>query len=83
MKFNIEDITDKDVDIAMNFKSTYGELVKAHDLAEKLKSRFDCNDEVWRKICMILYAYKLGEMQGTRNERAKNKRRAYCIGGAE
>lgn len=71
MKFNIEDITDKDIDIAMNFNATWGEVTKALDLVEKIKPKFDCNDETWRKMCMILYAYKLGEMQGKREERAK------------
>ena len=74
MEFNIEKITDKDIEKVMNYNATYGELMKAHDLVTgKLENKFKCNDPIWENMCMVLYAYKLGEMQGKRTERARRK----------
>ncbi|NFG22409.1 hypothetical protein FDF11_01755 [Clostridium botulinum] len=83
MKFNIKNITDNDIEKIMRYNATFGKFINMMDLAEKLKPRFDCNDEVWQKMCMILYAYKLGEMQGKREERLKRKGKSYIAGGVD
>lgn len=82
MKFNIETITNEDVEIAMNYNATFGECSKTIDLVNKIRPKFDCSDPTWDKMCLALYAYKLGEMQGKRAERARHKNNTYCVGGA-
>ena len=72
MKFNIESTTQKDIEIAIKYNATYDELIKSADIAMKIeKTVFKSRDPLWNKICMFLYSYKLGEMQGKREERAK------------
>ena len=73
MEFNIENITDEDIKKVMNYNATYEELMKAHDLVTGKLDKFKCNEPIWRNMCMVLYAYKLGEMQGKRTERARRK----------
>lgn len=71
MKYNIKTITDKDIEVVMNYNAEFGEITKAIDLIKCLKPKYGCNDELWEKMSLVLYAYKLGEMQGKRAERAK------------
>ena len=73
MKLNIETITSKDINIVKNYNATYEEVEKAIDLIDYLKPKYRCNEELWEKMSIILYAYKLGEMQGKRYERAKRR----------
>lgn len=73
MESNIEKITDKDINIVRKYSAEFGEMSKAIDLIESLKPKYECEDELWVKMSMILYAYKLGEMQGKREERARRK----------
>ena len=75
MGYNIKNITDEDIRKVLNCEFTVEELSKAFDLAtEKLETKIKGNNPLWDKMCITLYAYKLGEMQGKRAERAKKRR---------
>lgn len=73
MELRINKITEKDINTVMNYNADFEETTKAIDLIGNLNPKYECNDELWQKMSMILYAYKLGEMQGKRQERAKKK----------
>lgn len=73
MELNINKITEKDINIVKKYNAKFGEISKAIDLMENLKPKYECNDELFQKMSMILYAYKLGEMNGKRQERARKK----------
>lgn len=67
-------ITDKDINIVKHYNSTFKELSKARELITNLEPEYELNSEVWEKTCLILYAYKLGIMQGKREERARRSK---------
>ena len=74
MKFVIDNkITEADIDVVMNYNTIFGEDIDALELSSKIEEKFNCSNEQWNKICIALFAYKLGEMQGKRQERAKKK----------
>ena len=68
------EITDKDINIVKNYNTTLKELSKARELITNLEPEYELNSEVWEKACILLYAYKLGEMQGKREERARRSK---------
>lgn len=73
MKYSIENITKEDIAIATKYNSTYKELVSAYDLVEIIG-----NDPIMNnKACIALVAYKLGQIQGKREERARRREKQY------
>lgn len=75
MKYNIENITREDIKITSKYNATYEELMSAFDLAEIMENEIiQCNEPMWRKMCMVLYAYKLGVMHGKREERRRERK---------
>lgn len=72
MKYSIENITKEDIAIATKYNATYKELVSAYDLVEIIE-----NDPMYNKACIALFAYKLGQMQGKREERARKREKQY------
>lgn len=78
MKYNIENVTEEDIAIATKVKVTFGELKSTYDLVKIIKNKaFTSDDPIWEKICMVSYAYKLGQMQGKREERARRRKKQY------
>lgn len=74
MKYSIENVTKEDITIATKYNATFGELRSTVDFVERLENEvFTSSDPMWNKMCMVLYAYKLGVMQGKREERARRK----------
>lgn len=74
MKNSIENITREDVLAAIKYNATFGELESIFDLVKIIENEsMKCSDLIWQKMCVALYAYKLGEMQGKREERMKKK----------
>lgn len=74
MKYNIENATKEDIAIVAKYNATFGELRSTVDFVERIeKEVFTSNDQMWNKMCMVLYAYKLGVMQGKREERARRR----------
>lgn len=72
MRYSIENATKEDIEIVTKYNATFGELRSAVDFVERIENQvFTSNDEIWNKMCMVLYAYKLGQMQGKREERAR------------
>lgn len=80
MKYSIENITREDINITSKYNATYEELMSAFDLAGIMENEIiQCNEPTWRKMCMVLYSYKLGVMHGKREERSRennSKRKA-------
>ncbi len=83
MNFNIKNITDNDIEKIMRYDATFGEFINMMDLVKKLQMKFSCDNEHWNKMCMVLYTYKLGVMQGKREERLKRKGKSYIAGGVD
>lgn len=73
---NIENVTEEDIITIIKYNATFGELTSIFEIAEKIKKRsFQSKDPMWEKMCMGLYFYKLGEIQGKRKERVRRKLR--------
>ena len=80
----IKNITHGDIEnIVKNYDLTFGEVSGAIDLTDIIKkfNKFDNNDIKWNTACAMAFAFKLGEMQGKREERSKRKV-SQIIGGA-
>lgn len=74
MKYSMENATREDINIATKYNATFDELTGAFDFVEKIENEvFTSKDPVWNKMCMVLYAYKLGLMHGKREERLRKK----------
>ena len=74
-EFSMKNITEEDINIAIKYNATYEELTIAHDvIIEKIKSKFPSyNSSTWFEMLTVIIAYKLGQMQGKREERAKRR----------
>lgn len=70
-KYSIESITDEDIKNVWHYNSTYSDLIKAQELTKKIKNKLDVDEPMWCNMVSMVMAYKLGEMQGKRQERAK------------
>lgn len=80
----IKNITYGDVEnIVKNYDLTFGEVSGAISLVEIVKEidRFTGNDDKWNMACAMAFAFKLGEMQGKREERFRRKK-SQLVGGA-
>ena len=74
MKNSIENITREDINIIKKYDATYSEGLSAIDFVEIIENEIiKCDEPTWEKMYIALYAYKLGEMYGKREERAKRK----------
>lgn len=72
MRYSIENATKEDIEIVAKYNATFRELRSTVDFVERIENQvFTSDDEIWNKMCMVLYAYKLGQMQGKREERAR------------
>jgi len=72
MGYNIENVTKEDIEILTKYDATFEELISARNFSERIENEvFTSNNEMWNKINLVLYAYKLGQMQGKREERAR------------
>ncbi len=72
MLYNIENVTKEDIEILAKYDANFEELISAGNFAERIENEvFTSNNEMWNKINLVLYAYKLGQMQGKREERAR------------
>lgn len=80
MEFNIENVTKGDINVIMKYDAKIGEMSKARSMIIDLEKTYDDTNAEWTKMCMMLFAYKLGEMQGKRQERAR-KRKVGVING--
>lgn len=75
MKNSINNITKEDIIAVIKYNATFGELTSIVEVAEEIEKRcFSCKDPIWDKMCMGLYFYKLGEMQGKREERSRRNK---------
>lgn len=73
----IKNITHGDIEnIVKNYDLTFGEVSGAIDLMDIIKkfNKFDNNDIKWNTACAMAFAFKLGEMQGKREERSRSKK---------
>lgn len=80
----IQNITYGDAkNIVENYELTFGELTGAIDLMDIIKefNKFNNNDVKWNAGCAMAFAFKLGVMQGKREERSKRKA-SKLVGGA-
>lgn len=75
MKYNLENITKEDIEKVIKHNATFEELESVFDFIEKIENEaYISNVPTWKKMCIALYGYKLGEMQGKRQERARRKK---------
>lgn len=75
MKYNLENITKEDIEKVIKHNATFEELESVFDFIEKIENEACISNEpTWDKMCIALYGYKLGEMQGKREERARRKK---------
>lgn len=75
MKYNLENITKEDIEKVIKHNATFEELESVFDFIEKIENEaYISNVPTWNKMCIALYGYKLGEMQGKRQERARRKK---------
>lgn len=74
MEKTIKNISKEDIITTIKYKATFEELQSVFELVEEIeKEVFPCKDPIYAKMCIGLYFYKLGEMQGKREERARRK----------
>ena len=74
MKYSIENATKEDIEILAKYDATFEELISARNSLERIENEvFTSNNEMWNKVNLVLYAYKLGQMQGKREERTRRK----------
>ncbi|MDU1033995.1 hypothetical protein [Clostridium sp.] len=74
MKYSIENATKEDIEILAKYDATFEELISARNFLERIENEvFTSNNEMWNKVNLVLYAYKLGQMQGKREERTRRK----------
>ena len=72
MGYNIENVTKEDIEILAKYDATFEELISARNFLERIENEvFTSNNEMWNKVNLVLYAYKLGQMQGKRIQRAR------------
>lgn len=72
MGYNIENVTKEDIEILAKYDATFEELISARNFLERIENEvLTSNNEMWNKVNLVLYAYKLGQMQGKRKERAR------------
>lgn len=72
MGYNIENVTKEDIEILTKYDATFEELISARNFSKRIEYEvFTSNNEMWNKINLVLYSYKLGQMQGKREERAR------------
>ena len=80
----IKNITFGDVKtIVENYELTFAELTGSVELIDIIKrfNKFDNGDIKWNTACAMAFAFKLGEMQGKREDRSRRKV-SQIIGGA-
>ena len=83
-KLSFKSINYGDIEnIVKNYDLTFGELTGAIDLMDIIKkfNKFDNGDLKWNTACAMAFAFKLGETQGKREERAR-RRKSQVVGGA-
>lgn len=72
MGYNIENVTKEDIEILTKYDATFEELISARNFSKRIEYEvFTSNNEMWNKINLVLYSYKLGQMQDKREERAR------------
>ena len=79
----IKNITLGDVKtIVENYDLTFAELTGSVELIDIIKrfNKFDNGDTKWNTACAMAFAFKLGEVYGKREERARRK--SQVVGGA-
>lgn len=72
----IKNITHGDIEnIVSNYDLTFGEVAGSLSLIDIIKkfNKFDNNDAKWNAACAMAFTFKLGEMQGKREERSRRK----------
>lgn len=75
MKYSIKNTTREDINIIAKYDASYEDGIKAFDLVEIIESEtFKCDNLSWEKMCIALYAYKLGVMHGKREERTRKRK---------
>lgn len=80
----IKNITLGDVKtIVENYDLTFAELTGSVELIDIIKrfNKFDNGDTKWNTACAMAFAFKLGEVYGKREERAR-RRKSQVVGGA-
>lgn len=78
----IKNITLGDVKtIVENYDLTFAELTGSVELIDIIKrfNKFDNGDTKWNTACAMAFAFKLGEVYGKREERARRK--SQVVGG--
>ena len=76
----VKNVTKGDINVIMKYDAKIGEMSKARNMIRDLEKTYDSQNSECTKMCMMLFAYKLGEMQGKRQERAR-KRKVGVING--
>lgn len=75
MRYSIENVTKEDIEILAKYEATFEECRGSIDFCRRVENEvFPSNDEMWNRMCMVLYAYKLGQIQGKREERERRRR---------
>lgn len=72
MEYNIETVKE-DIRSVIKYNAKFDEVKAAIEVVKTIENAFPTNDLIWSKMEICLYAYKLGEMQGKRKERARRK----------
>ena len=73
MEYNIETVKE-DIRSVIKYNAKFDEVKAAIEVVKTIENEtFPTNDLIWSKMEICLYAYKLGEMQGKRKERARRK----------
>ena len=70
--FNLGSITKKDIELISKYTdSSCEELEIAKSISDNIDKIFPTNELTWNKMVLVAFAFKLGEIQGKRQERSK------------